>query len=268
MRTNKALVRAIGGVVSVNAVLVPLLSQGVGGRGHAFTAPCSTTAGGCSGPPSALRPITPTLHLHTVFYHSNLTAAVQRDQPAMLQSLHVEVSEGKDLKDKDLFGKSDPYVVLQVGGEKHQTTVKKGTLNPVWHEKFTFSSGPMLSVEVWGEWPSCTSMGKGAGKQARATALGGTFGADQLGSPQVGPFSTSSPSCRGSSEETPLCAPPPTSQLSICRWCRGWSAPRQGEGMAAAANAVQAWSSQDRTAGGLHRGRGLSLRTEEYCVDP
>ena len=68
----------------------------------------------------------------------------------MLRALHVEVCEAKELKDKDAVGKGDPYVVLKCGGQEHKTAVKKGTNNPVWHEKFTFKQpGPVIEVEVW-----------------------------------------------------------------------------------------------------------------------
>jgi hypothetical protein len=54
--------------------------------------------------------------------------------------LRVKVIEAKDLPVKDkLTGSSDPYVVVQVGKQKHKTKVKKKNLNPVWDELFTFN---------------------------------------------------------------------------------------------------------------------------------
>ncbi|ORX46632.1 hypothetical protein BCR36DRAFT_372095 [Piromyces finnis] len=46
--------------------------------------------------------------------------------------LKVEVFEARDLLSKDFNGKSDPYVVLKLGRQKHQTSVIPKTLNPNW----------------------------------------------------------------------------------------------------------------------------------------
>jgi len=46
--------------------------------------------------------------------------------------LKVEVYEARDLLSKDFNGKSDPYVVLKLGRQKHQTSVIPKTLNPNW----------------------------------------------------------------------------------------------------------------------------------------
>ncbi|CAG8484703.1 8703_t:CDS:2 [Ambispora leptoticha] len=54
--------------------------------------------------------------------------------------LKVIVVEAKNLKDKDVVGKSDPYVELWIEkGYKQKTTVKDGTLNPKWEEDFKFN---------------------------------------------------------------------------------------------------------------------------------
>jgi Ca2+-dependent lipid-binding protein len=52
--------------------------------------------------------------------------------------LTVHVVEARDLKAMDMDGTSDPYVVLQIEDQKIETNYKKGTLNPVWNESFTF----------------------------------------------------------------------------------------------------------------------------------
>ncbi|CAG8588792.1 5461_t:CDS:2 [Ambispora gerdemannii] len=50
------------------------------------------------------------------------------------------IVEAKNLKDTDFIGKSDPYVELWIEkGYKQKTTVKDGTLNPVWNEDFKFN---------------------------------------------------------------------------------------------------------------------------------
>ncbi|GIL80601.1 hypothetical protein Vretimale_15911 [Volvox reticuliferus] len=51
--------------------------------------------------------------------------------------LTVTVEYAKDLKDKDWFGKQDPYAVLRVGGQAFRTkTHSNGGKNPVWNETF------------------------------------------------------------------------------------------------------------------------------------
>lgn len=49
-------------------------------------------------------------------------------------------------------GSSDPYVILKIGRQKHQTTVIKTNLNPVWNEEFVFDFtdySDVLKVEMW-----------------------------------------------------------------------------------------------------------------------
>lgn len=46
--------------------------------------------------------------------------------------LRVHVFEARDLEKKDVTGKSDPYVILNVGAQEHKTQVIKRDLNPQW----------------------------------------------------------------------------------------------------------------------------------------
>lgn len=46
--------------------------------------------------------------------------------------LRVHVFEAKDLERKDVTGKSDPYVILNVGAQECRTHVIKRELNPKW----------------------------------------------------------------------------------------------------------------------------------------
>ncbi|CAG9766251.1 unnamed protein product [Ceutorhynchus assimilis] len=46
--------------------------------------------------------------------------------------LRVHVFEAKDLEKKDVTGKSDPYVILNVGAQEFRTQVVKRDLNPQW----------------------------------------------------------------------------------------------------------------------------------------
>jgi len=53
--------------------------------------------------------------------------------------LHVKLIEAKNIKNTDLIGKADPFVVLYVRQTKDKTkrsTSKKNTLKPVWNEEF------------------------------------------------------------------------------------------------------------------------------------
>eukprot|EP01147_Barroeca_monosierra_P001362 gene1362-4537_t len=69
--------------------------------------------------------------------------------------LTVTVICGTDLKNVDKKGKSDPYVILELDGQKHKTKVQKDDLNPKWNETFNFtlsaplsSSTPQLKLTV------------------------------------------------------------------------------------------------------------------------
>ncbi|XP_042374068.1 ADP-ribosylation factor GTPase-activating protein AGD12-like isoform X2 [Zingiber officinale] len=52
--------------------------------------------------------------------------------------LKVKVVRGSNLAIRDMFS-SDPYVILTLGEQKAQTTVKQSNLNPVWNEELKFS---------------------------------------------------------------------------------------------------------------------------------
>jgi Ca2+-dependent lipid-binding protein len=62
-----------------------------------------------------------------------------------------------DLKDEDGIGRSDPYVIFELEQDnrmfdkdfgKQESSHKKGTCNPVYHETFTFSNLPSLKNMV------------------------------------------------------------------------------------------------------------------------
>ncbi|XP_042403800.1 ADP-ribosylation factor GTPase-activating protein AGD12-like isoform X2 [Zingiber officinale] len=66
-------------------------------------------------------------------------------------NLKVKVVRGSKLAVRDMLT-SDPYVVLMLGQQKAQTTVKNSNLNPVWNEELTFSIPPnygALKLQVY-----------------------------------------------------------------------------------------------------------------------
>ena len=66
--------------------------------------------------------------------------------------LSVRVVEGRDLMPMDITGKSDPYVVMQLGKETFKTKYIAQTLNPVWNEIFTFdveTGREFLDIKVY-----------------------------------------------------------------------------------------------------------------------
>lgn len=69
------------------------------------------------------------------FVFLNYRGAVKRP----VGILNVKVLRARNLLDKDVFSKSDPYVTVGLGKEllpPKKTTVKMDTLDPVWHEDF------------------------------------------------------------------------------------------------------------------------------------
>ncbi|KAI8804307.1 C2 domain-containing protein [Cladochytrium replicatum] len=72
--------------------------------------------------------------------------------------LHVFVVSGANLKDSDLIGKSDPYVLFTLDHDKHssvRTSTKGGTLDPVWNEELTIlvNNHKKLHIQVFDDDP-------------------------------------------------------------------------------------------------------------------
>lgn len=56
--------------------------------------------------------------------------------------LHVKVLRAIELRNKEVLGKSDPYVKLKLSEDKllsKKTTVKHSDLNPEWNEEFKYA---------------------------------------------------------------------------------------------------------------------------------
>ncbi|KAG9306057.1 hypothetical protein G9A89_020252 [Geosiphon pyriformis] len=68
--------------------------------------------------------------------------------------LSVLLLEAKNLKDKDVIGKSDPYVELYFDKRyKQRSTTKQDTLEPYWEEDFKFhvEKEHTLHIQVYDE---------------------------------------------------------------------------------------------------------------------
>ncbi|RZB40137.1 extended synaptotagmin-2, partial [Asbolus verrucosus] len=65
--------------------------------------------------------------------------------------LRVHVVEAKNLVNKDIIGKSDPYTVLSIGSVKVETHVIQNSLNPKWDfwTEFEAESNSELRIQVW-----------------------------------------------------------------------------------------------------------------------
>jgi hypothetical protein len=68
--------------------------------------------------------------------------------------LHVTVIQACNLANRDLVGKSDPFVLVKVGKEQCRTKIVENSLNPTWNEGFWLDPGPnpsssSLEIFVW-----------------------------------------------------------------------------------------------------------------------
>lgn len=65
--------------------------------------------------------------------------------------MRVHVVEAKNLVNKDIIGKSDPYVVLSCGSIKVETPIVENCLNPKWDfwKDFEIEPNSELKIDVW-----------------------------------------------------------------------------------------------------------------------
>ncbi|XP_044268248.1 extended synaptotagmin-2-like [Tribolium madens] len=87
-------------------------------------------------------------------YSINLTQGINMSKLTVFRTegiLRVHVVEAKNLINKDLFGKSDPYVVLSCGSIRVETPVVENCLNPKWDfwKDFEIEPNSELKIEVW-----------------------------------------------------------------------------------------------------------------------
>lgn len=71
--------------------------------------------------------------------HDELLREAEQKEPPEIR-LNVEVIEAKELQPKDPNGMSDPFVTMYIASaptHRYNTSVKSGTLNPMWEEHFS-----------------------------------------------------------------------------------------------------------------------------------
>ncbi|XP_058179186.1 uncharacterized protein LOC131297966 isoform X6 [Rhododendron vialii] len=74
--------------------------------------------------------------------------------PRTGRKIYITVVEGKDLMVKDKFGKSEPYVKLQMGKVIQRTRSAPNTTNSLWNQKFEFheiGGGEYLKIKCHSE---------------------------------------------------------------------------------------------------------------------
>lgn len=66
----------------------------------------------------------------------------------VIKPLNAQLGE-----DHDLIGKSDPYCVIHIGGEKFKSKASKGTGKaPIWKDSFTFNGNANeLKIQLYDE---------------------------------------------------------------------------------------------------------------------
>ncbi|GAB2295340.1 hypothetical protein Dimus_029512 [Dionaea muscipula] len=62
--------------------------------------------------------------------------------------LFIKLKKGFDFPSMDLWGTSDPYVVMELGGQVLKSKVKWGTKEPTWNEEFTFNTKQGFLVDL------------------------------------------------------------------------------------------------------------------------
>ncbi|EGD80813.1 hypothetical protein PTSG_11723 [Salpingoeca rosetta] len=102
--------------------------------------------------------------------HDAFRLQVPKHEKTCIPVLHVMVERATNLLDKDVSGKSDPYVILRLFSssenikhklhdkhaeqhQAHKSSIIRNDLNPVWNEEFTFDvdtpDSALLVVDVW-----------------------------------------------------------------------------------------------------------------------
>gem|GEM_PF-1622703 len=112
--------------------------------------------GGCPGgaPPIAEDALGAYLSRHGIATPTTEGAEAPRLAPVappvtMARRLSITVVSARDLPDLDSGpGVTDPYVLLQVDGQRHRTTTIEGSQSPVWGDSFILDVGPSPVLEL------------------------------------------------------------------------------------------------------------------------
>lgn len=71
------------------------------------------------------------------------------EAPATARRIALTIVSARDLPDLDPGpGVTDPYVLVQIDGQRQRTTVIEGSLNPVWGDSFIIEIGPSPVLEL------------------------------------------------------------------------------------------------------------------------
>ena len=66
--------------------------------------------------------------------------------------LKVKVINGRGLQNKETLSTSDPYCLLELGGQAKKTKHISSNLNPDWNEEFVLNVKPgedVVSLSIW-----------------------------------------------------------------------------------------------------------------------
>lgn len=67
----------------------------------------------------------------------------------LARRLAITVESGTGLPDLDAGpGETDPYVILEVEGQRHKTSVVEGNLEPIWGDTFIFDVAPGVVLNI------------------------------------------------------------------------------------------------------------------------
>lgn len=69
-----------------------------------------------------------------------------------LGKLRVQVLNASKLKNTERFQKSDPYCMVECGGDSKKTKCIDNNLNPAWNEEFVFNVAEgveTLALSIW-----------------------------------------------------------------------------------------------------------------------
>merc|ERR1712106_518735 len=78
---------------------------------------------------------------------SNIIKLESKETEKITGTIRLNIQKARDLKNLDIVGKSDPYVVIKCGDQKSKSKKRKNTLNPEWNFSTDISlNGPDNSI--------------------------------------------------------------------------------------------------------------------------